>query len=75
MLVPVQVRLGVNSETGQIDRDAPFMVWGEAAPDHHPAIYDDAPQVIVQMARDEQQARFTAEWAGERWCIGQRIVG
>jgi hypothetical protein len=63
----------VNSETGQIDRSAPFMVWGEAAPDRHPAVCVDAPEVIAQIAEGEHQARFMGEWDGW-WRIGKRIV-
>jgi hypothetical protein len=73
VLVPVHVRLAVNSATGKIDRAAPMMVWSEE-PDHRPGEYEPDPMVLEQLTEFEAGGRFLAEWDGRRWRLGKRIV-
>jgi hypothetical protein len=73
VLVPVQVRLAVNSATGKIDRAAPMMVWSEG-PDHRPGEYEPDAEVLEQLTEFEAGGRFLAEWDGKRWRIGKRVV-
>ena len=72
-LVPVHVRLGVDTNTGKIDRNAPIMVWAEA-PDHRPGTYEPDPTVLEQLTEFEAGGRFLGEWDGTRWQIGKRLA-
>ena len=73
VLVPVHVRLGINTNTGQIDRTAPMMVWAED-PDHRPGTYEPDADVLEQITEFEAGGRFLAEWDGTRWQFGKRIA-
>ena len=72
-MTPVQVRLGVNAQTGKIDRTAPMMVWAEG-PERRSGTYEPDPEVLEQLTEFEAGGRFLAEWDGHRWRIGKRIV-
>jgi hypothetical protein len=69
----VHVRLPTDRETKQPLRHAPFMVYCPADP-WRSDFYVDEPNVIAQLADDEFEARFEAEWVDEEWRFGRRIV-
>src|SRR4051794_24296389 len=50
-----------------------MMVWSEE-PDHRPGEYDPDPEVLEQLTEFEAGGRFLAEWDGNRWRIGKRVV-
>jgi hypothetical protein len=73
-LIIVEVRLGRNDDS--IDRQGPFMVISD---DFNSLCFNEwfawhpvAPQVIAQLAPDEDRGRFEATWAGE-WRFGRRV--
>jgi hypothetical protein len=72
-LVPVHVRLAVDTDTGKISRTAPMFVWAEEA-DHRPGTYEPDPEVLEQLSEFEAGGRFLGEWDGQRWRIGKRIA-
>ena len=69
----VQVRLGVDSESGLVDRTRPMFVWA-TEDNHRPGMYDPDPAVLKQLGELEAGGRFMAEWDGGRWKIGRRLL-
>jgi hypothetical protein len=72
----VLVTLAIDTETGKIDPEAPFMVNSRSrrgARYNRP--YQDEPGVIEQFRLGENQARFEAEWDDEtgNWIFGKRV--
>ena len=68
----VKVRRGVDTTTGLLDPDAPFLVVAEQP--GRSGMYQDEPDVIAQMAPDEVEARFEAEWIEGEWRFGKRVT-
>jgi hypothetical protein len=67
----VLVQLAVDEKTGQIDREAPFLVI--APQPESTGLYDNEPDVIAQIAYDECEAKFEAEWVDGKWVFGKRV--
>jgi hypothetical protein len=65
----VEIRLGRKGD-GSIARDAAFMVFADDP--NRCGLYDKEPDVIAQLAPDEDIARFEAIWDGE-WKFGRRV--
>jgi hypothetical protein len=71
----VLVTLAIDTETGKIDPEAPFMVNSQRAGPRYNRPYEDEPGVIDQFRPGENQARFEAEWDAEKgdWIFGKRV--
>jgi hypothetical protein len=71
----VLVTLAIDTETGEIDPKAPFMVNNSRPGTRFNCPYQDEPSVIEQFRPDERQARFEAEWNDETgdWIFGKRV--
>jgi hypothetical protein len=71
----VLVTLAIDTETGKIDPDAPFMVNSRRSGTRYNRPYYDEPGVIEQFRPGESQARFEAEWNDEKedWIFGKRV--
>ena len=65
----VEIWLAIGDDGG-IDRDGPFLVIAED--DDRCGSYVNEPDVIVQLAPDEDTARFEATWDGQ-WRFGKRL--
>jgi hypothetical protein len=61
----VTIQLAQNIATGEIDRDAPFLVM--APESGRSGTYIDEPEVIAQIPPGEVAAKFEAEWIGGEW--------
>ena len=72
----VFVTLAIDTETGEIDHKAPFMVNSSRPGTRFNRPYQDEPSVIEQFRPGECQVRFEAEWNDEtgEWKFGKRIV-
>ena len=70
----VLVTLAIDTATGKIDPDAPFMVNSRLPGRSQP--YQDEPDVIAQPRPGEPQARFQAERDDESagWIFGKRVL-
>ena len=70
----VLVTLAIDTETGEIDPTAPFMVNSLRRGTLYNRPYHDEPEVIAQFRPGECQARFEAEWNDEagNWIFGKR---
>jgi hypothetical protein len=66
----VQIRLRRN-ESGAIDRQAPFLLFAHDGSRSGYYVYQ--PNVIAQLAHDEDNARFEAAWDGKEWTFGRRV--
>jgi hypothetical protein len=71
----VLVTLAIDTETGEIDPKAPFMVNSPRRGPRHNRPYEDEPVVIEQFRLGERQVRFEAEWDDEKWdwIFGMRV--
>jgi hypothetical protein len=71
----VLVTLAIDTETGEIDPNAPFMVNRRRRGTHYNRPYYDESEVIAQFRPGECQARFEAEWDDEKadWMFGKRV--
>jgi hypothetical protein len=71
----VLVTLAIDTETGKIDPDAPFMVNSRRRGTRYNRPYYDEPEVIAQFRPGECQVRFEAEWNPKTgdWIFGRRI--
>ena len=66
----IEVQLACNAD-GSVDRTAAFVVL--AADEERDGLYFNEPDVIAQLAPDEDTARFEATWDGEEWLFGRRV--
>jgi hypothetical protein len=74
----VLVTLAVDTETGEIDPQAPFMVNSRRRGPRYNRPYEDEPGVIIEQFRPgECQVRFEAESNDETgdWIFGKRVDG
>jgi hypothetical protein len=71
----VLVTLAIDTETGEIDPTAPFMVNSLRRGTLYSRPYYDEPEVIAQFRPGECRARFEAEWDDEsgNWIFGKRV--
>ena len=71
----VLVSLAIDTETGEIDPEAPFMVNTRRRGPRYNCPYEDEPGVIEQFRPGERQVRFEAEWNDEKgdWIFGKRV--
>ena len=71
----VLVTLAMDTDTGEIDPSAPFMVNSRRYGPRYNRPYEDEPGVIEQLRPGEHQARFEAEWDYEtgNWIFGKRL--
>jgi hypothetical protein len=71
----VLVTLAMDTESGEIDTSAPFMVNSRRHGPRYNRPYKDEPGVIKQFRPGEHQARFEAEWNDETgdWIFGMRV--
>jgi hypothetical protein len=71
----VLVTLAIDTQTGEIDPKAPFMVNSRWRGPRYNRPYDDEPGVMEQFQPGETQVRFEAEWNAETedWIFGRRI--
>jgi hypothetical protein len=71
----VLVTLAMDTETGEIDPKAPFMVNSHRRGPRYNRPYQDEPDVIKQFRPGEHQARFEAVWNYEKgdWILGKRV--
>jgi hypothetical protein len=71
----VLITLAIDTETGEIDPQAPFMVNSRRRGIRHNRPYEDEPAVIEQFRPGERQVRFEAEWNDEKgdWIFGKRV--
>ena len=71
----VLVTLAIDTETGEIDPKAPFMVNSHRRGLRYNRPYEDEPEVIAQFRPGECQVRFEAEWDDEKenWIFGKRV--
>ena len=67
----VQIRLCRN-DSGTIDCNAPFLLFADDGKRSGYYIYE--PNVIAQLAPDEDRGRFEAEWEGGEWKLGPRLA-
>jgi hypothetical protein len=65
----VEIRLTCEPDGAPV-RSLPFMVIADDA--DRCGLYVDEPDVIAQLAPDENRGRFEATWDGE-WKFGRRI--
>jgi hypothetical protein len=72
----VLVTLAIDTKTGEIDPEAPFMVNSRRHGTLYNRPYYDEPEVIAQFRPGEHQARFEAEWNTEKedWIFGKRVA-
>jgi hypothetical protein len=72
----VLVTLAMDTETGEIDPKAPFMVNSYRRGPRYNRPYEDEPSVIKQFRPGEHQARFEAVWNYEKgdWIFGKRVA-
>src|ERR1700692_4469698 len=76
----VLVTLAMDTETGEIDPKASFMVNSPRRGPRYNRPYEDEPGVIEQFRPGECQARFEAEWNDEngeldiRQASGRRLI-
>jgi len=65
----------MDTETGEIDPSAPFMVNSSRRGPRYNRPYEDEPGVIEQFRPGECQARFEAKWDDEsgNWIFAQRV--
>jgi len=52
--------------------NAPFLV--QASEPMRSGIYEEEPDVLLQMQFDQKIAKFEAEWVEGRWNIGRRLL-
>ena len=71
----VLVTLAIDTETGRIDSEGPFMVNSSRRGTRYNRPYENEPGVIEQFRPGECQARFEAEWDDEtgNWIFGKRV--
>ena len=71
----VLVTLAIDTETGEIDPKAPFMVTSRRRGFRYNRPYEDEPAVIEQFRPGERQGRFEAGWNEETgdWIFGRRV--
>ena len=65
----VEIRLGRKSN-GSFARDAAFMVIAKDA--DRCGLYKDEPDVIAQLAENEESGKFEATW-DDQWKFGRRV--
>jgi hypothetical protein len=72
----VLVTLAMDTETGEIDPPAPFMVDSSRRGPRYNRPHEDEPGVIEQFRPGEHRARFEAEWNDETgaWIFGKRVA-
>jgi hypothetical protein len=68
----VTIQLAQNIVTGEIDREAPFLVV--ALEPGRTGTYVDEPSVIAQIPPGEPAAKFRADWVDGQWKIGKRVL-
>jgi hypothetical protein len=70
----VLVTLAIDTETGEIDPKAPFMVNSRRRGPRYNCPCEDEPGVIDQFRPGEHQARFEDKWNDETgdWIFGKR---
>jgi len=66
----IEIQLPRNAD-GSVERPAAFVVLAED--EERDGLYFDEPNVIAQLAPDEDTARFEATWDGEEWLFGRRV--
>jgi hypothetical protein len=71
----VLVTLAIDTQTGDINPRAPFMVNSRRRGPRYNRPYEDEPGVIEQFRQGENRARFEAEWNDETgdWIFGKRV--
>jgi hypothetical protein len=68
----VVVSLAIDTKTGDLIPDAPFLVKASRA--DRSGIYEKEPGVVAQFLPGERRARFEAEWTEDGWKFGKRVT-
>lgn len=68
----ILITLATDPETGTIDRGGPFLV--QASDPARSGLYEREPEVVAQIQPDERDAKFEAEWMGDEWKFGKRVI-
>jgi hypothetical protein len=68
----VLIKLGTVVDTGEIDRDAPFLAVSDMP--GRSGVYAEEPDVMAQFAPSEGEARFEAEWINGGLTFGRRVA-
>jgi hypothetical protein len=71
----VLVTLAIDTETGEIDPKAPFLVNSRRRGPRYNRPNEDEPGVIEQFRPGGRQVRFKAKWNDEKgdWIFGKRV--
>ena len=69
--IVVKVSFARDPDTGEVDHLAPFRATDRGG--RHTGLYEDEPQVLVEMEPDTSVAYFEAQWADGRWVFGHRV--
>lgn len=67
----VKVSFERDPDTGEIDHLAPFRVTDRGG--RHAGVYEDEPQVVVEMEPETSVAYFEAQWIAGRWVFSHRV--
>ena len=68
----VKIYLGHDRATRRACQDGRFLVVSDQP--GRSGIYEDEPAVIAQLAPDEDEAKFEAEWKDGQWVFGRRFA-